>query len=277
MCGTMNGVVNWCSGNFAPSGQGPAPTPTPPQSPTPLPTSPTPPPPSGGSCSYGLEACRAAARKLHLDVRGFAWYPFEGHYEETGCYAYKNGFWKDYAWYGLRADGQEGQKESDLSAIAGDRFRIEGTHNCVATPSPTPSPPSSACEDLNQDCATFEAYRYCTGQYATWMAANCKKSCGLCGAACADDYAECETWGSYRYCLEGQYVSWMHQYCKRTCGTCALQARSQKPRIAPEGAPESPPNPASGDDDQLLSASWHLGPGFPFLVIIMTLDFFARQ
>jgi len=284
MCATMNGALSWCGGNFAPTTQGPTPTPpptAPPQSPTPLPTAPTPTPPSAGSCSYGLEACRIAAQRLNLGVRGFAFYSFEGRYTETGCYAHRSGFWKGYAWYGLRGDGSEVQGESDLSVVSGDKYRIEGTYNCKApTPTPTPAPtsapapPPSGCNDLNQDCPTYESYGFCAGQYADWMAANCKKSCNLCGAApCADDYTDCEAWGSYGYCVAGQYVSWMHQYCKRTCDTCERGGRSHEPMIAPEGAPSLPPKVAPGDDDQLLSGSWPSGPCLSSVAILLAFRF----
>merc|ERR1711972_271483 len=86
----------------------------------------------GGSCGYGPEACRVAAQQLNLKVGGIAWYPFEGKYKETGCFAYSNWPWKGYAWYGLRDDGSDVQGETDLTAVGVDRFRLEGTHNCSA-------------------------------------------------------------------------------------------------------------------------------------------------
>jgi hypothetical protein len=138
---------------------------------------------------------------------------------------------------------------------------------------PAPAPPSSGCNDLNHHCPSYEAQGFCTRSFTEWMAANCKRSCNLCGeSTCTDDYPECESWGSDGYCAAGQYVSWMHQYCKRTCDTCEKQSGSQELMEAPQGAPNSP-----GGNDDLVSRSWLSGPRLSIIAILVALQLMSRH
>jgi hypothetical protein len=246
MCSLMNSTVNKCQGKFAaapPSPPTPSPSPPPP-SPSPPPPSPSPPPP--GSCSYGLDACRAAAERLGLKTTGIGSYGFSGIYSETACYAYSDGALRNYAWYGLRGDGAEVQSESDLTAVQSGKYRLDGTHNCGSN-----DDGGSPCEDLNSNCPKWESYGYCTGQYEKYMSANCR--------------LWVPAWAANAYCTTGAYVDFMRNVCQKSCQTCGLGAYSKEPMQAPPDAPSQPPKDDDNDDDvmddDLLSRSAFMSPG----------------
>jgi len=240
MCSVMNSVAGRCQGKFAAGNGGSSPSPSPNPSPT----------PSSGSCSYGLDACRAAAERLGLRTSGTGNFGFSGIYSEKGCYAYSDGAYKSYAWYGLRSDGSEVQSEADLTALGSGKYRIDGTHNCGSG-----NGGGSQCEDLNSNCPTWGSNGYCTGQFEQYMSATCKRTCNLCngGTTCADEYSECPTWASYDFCTTGEYVNFMRSYCKASCQSCGYVAYSKEPIQAPHGAPSAPPSDLlSGSASMLL-------------------------
>jgi hypothetical protein len=242
MCRVMNSVANRCQGKFDAGGGSPTPNP-----------SPT--PPSSGSCSYGVDACRAAAERLNLITSGTGSYGFSGVYSETGCYAYNTGALNGYAWYGLRSDGSEVQGESELSAVQSGKYRLDGTHSCGSGGNDG----DSQCKDLNDNCPAWGSHGFCSGQYEEYMSTNCKKTCNRCPRGpvnCKDDYSQCLAWSSRGYCTSGAYVEFMRSFCQQSCNTCGLVAYSKSSMQAPEDAPGAQPT-----DADLLSGSTLIAPG----------------
>lgn len=57
-------------------------------------------------------------------------YPFAGDYEATGCYTHSHGPWAGKAWYGFADNGEEVQKESQLTEVESPMHRLPGTFGC---------------------------------------------------------------------------------------------------------------------------------------------------
>ena len=70
-------------------------------------------------CSYGQDACEAAATALGLKLGGstratkFAL----SSRTENGCYSYESGSYKGMAFYGLRSDGTEQVDDSEFRPV----------------------------------------------------------------------------------------------------------------------------------------------------------------
>ena len=83
-------------------------------------------------------------------------------------------------------------------------------------------PTGGNCKDKQASCPNWAAQGICSsGQYASWMAENCAKSCGKCaGGGCTktDKEAACASWAKGGYC-NGQYKAWMAENCAKSC-TC---------------------------------------------------------
>jgi len=94
-------------------------------------------------------------------------------------------------------------------------------------PAPAPTPSSGSCEDSQSSCRAWANAGYChaSSQYATWMADNCKLSCGSCSgsgdADCGDDDSHCPHWAASGYCEDSSvYAPHMRSTCKLSCGFC---------------------------------------------------------
>ena len=62
--------------------------------------------------------------------------------------------------------------------------------NAGRTPSAT-EPPPAVCEDGNANCGKYSSIGFCeSSSWITYMAANCRKSCGLCSGSAAASPAE---------------------------------------------------------------------------------------
>eukprot|EP00795_Rhopilema_esculentum_P010344 gene10344-19041_t len=125
-------------------------------------------------------------------------------------------------------------------------------------PATTQSPAttsSSGCKDnYISSCPVWGRNGLCTNdRYKSWMARNCKQTCGLCGTAttaaptqppttaacattappttastappttapaCKDKYGNCGTWKRAGYCTNKRYKTWMGRNCMKSCGKC---------------------------------------------------------
>merc|ERR1711903_281221 len=79
---------------------------------------------------------------------------------------------------------------------------------------------SGGCVDLNSKCPGWKSY--CNNpRNKNWMAANCKKTCGLCSGggggsgSCKDAHAQgstqCGKW--LKYCSDSRYRDFMKKNC----------------------------------------------------------------
>lgn len=118
------------------------------------------------------------------------------------------------------------------------------SNSFLLSPAPTPAAPSTAgptCSDkVPQRCKQMKSF--CTSKqtkYKTYMAQNCKSTCGFCSSnssaggassaikkvvpdssSCVDTKAKyCSSLTKAR-CNTGKYGGIMKQYCKKTCGHC---------------------------------------------------------
>jgi len=98
----------------------------------------------------------------------------------------------------------------------------------------TPKPTSPPCKDLSNQCQSYKAN--CNSNYPawkTWMAANCRKTCNLCGNGggdggttqrpnpnCKDNDPKCKTDYRNNCKIGGGWDDWMKQNCKKHCGYC---------------------------------------------------------
>jgi len=71
------------------------------------------------------------------------------------------------------------------------------------------------CTDKHRQCPQW-AKLYCTGQWKSWMATNCKKSCF--GQA-TDKHRQCPLWVK-PHCTGGRWQSWMATNCEKSCFAC---------------------------------------------------------
>nr|XP_002131103.1 plasminogen [Ciona intestinalis] len=93
----------------------------------------------------------------------------------------------------------------------------------------------AACTDKAGSCNAWKQAGYCTGRYATYMATNCKSSCGLCAnavtttttaAPCVDKSTHCAAWAAQQYCVK-DFVNYMRANCRVTCGLCGGHTTTQ--------------------------------------------------
>ncbi|VDM95248.1 unnamed protein product [Thelazia callipaeda] len=81
---------------------------------------------------------------------------------------------------------------------------------------------SPGCYNENVCCPLWSLQGYCS-RNATWMACNCKVSCGLCISSeydygtCNDYHRSCPIWAMQGEC---QRNAWMLENCRRSCRSC---------------------------------------------------------
>lgn len=99
-------------------------------------------------------------------------------------------------------------------------FRKNGQNFCPTWNIPH-DPENNGCQYTDyypNDCPGWKN-PYCTsGQWASWMATYCAKTC-KCGSTCSytDTYPNgCPGWKN-PHCTSGQWVTWMATYCAKTC------------------------------------------------------------
>ena len=73
---------------------------------------------------YSKEACESAIKKNGLVKGGKGW-NFEGNYVTKGCYAYKSGKFKGYAYYGTG-----GSHEANTNTPSSPKYRPDG-YDCL--------------------------------------------------------------------------------------------------------------------------------------------------
>jgi len=75
------------------------------------------------------------------------------------------------------------------------------------------------CIDKDSQCPGYSQGGGCTGEYASWMATNCPKSCSKC-APCIDKDSVCPGFSQGGGCT-GEYASWMATNCPKSCSKCS--------------------------------------------------------
>ncbi|XP_071516706.1 zinc metalloproteinase nas-4-like [Panulirus ornatus] len=100
-------------------------------------------------------------------------------------------------------------------------YRCSGVGPTVTKPTPRPT----TCVDSHQHCASWAAGGNCASN-RVYMAANCKKSCKLCGkAGCRDVGEHCVSWASKGECQRNP--GYMLRQCKKSCKLCGVSATCQ--------------------------------------------------
>jgi len=75
------------------------------------------------------------------------------------------------------------------------------------------------CIDKDSQCPGYSQGGGCTGEYASWMATNCPKSCSKC-VPCIDKDSQCPGFSQGGGCT-GEYASWMATNCPKSCSKCS--------------------------------------------------------
>uniref|UniRef100_A0A8R1TKT0 ShKT domain-containing protein n=1 Tax=Onchocerca volvulus TaxID=6282 RepID=A0A8R1TKT0_ONCVO len=104
-------------------------------------------------------------------------------------------------------------------------------HSVITTRRPQPEKTTSlhcnspGCYNENVCCPLWGLQGLCT-RNATWVACNCKVSCGLCipddydYGTCNDYHRNCRTWAEHGECDTN---AWMLENCRRSCDSCLDQ------------------------------------------------------
>ena len=71
-------------------------------------------------------------------------------------------------------------------------------------------------QNKNNNCDNWASQGLCSGQYATWLAANCAKSC----TKNIQSDANCKQWAGQGLCKQGNYVAWLKTNCAKACAGC---------------------------------------------------------